>query len=102
MKKNMQFSELCGAPLLRLRWLFPRSQAWVCLLVSYLYRALAKSRFPQRLTMAAIPTREGRERVERLTEAEATAFINNDKETIKTELNRSKATTCQGVVAMAV
>ena len=52
--------------------------------------------------MAAIPTREGRERVERLTEAEATAFINNDKETIKTELNRSKATTCQGVVAMAV
>ena len=35
-----------------------------------------------------IPTRAGREAVERLTEAEATTFINNDKETIKTELNR--------------
>ena len=37
--------------------------------------------------MAAIPTRAGREAVERLTEAEATAFINRDKETIKTELD---------------
>ena len=35
-----------------------------------------------------IPTRAGREAVERLTEAEATTFINNDKETIKTELDR--------------
>ena len=35
-----------------------------------------------------IPTRAGREAVELLTEAEATAFINRDKETIKTELNR--------------
>ena len=35
-----------------------------------------------------IPTRAGREAVELLTEAEATAFINNDKETIETELNR--------------
>ena len=35
-----------------------------------------------------IPTRAGREAVERLTEAEATAFINRDKETIKTEPNR--------------
>ena len=35
-----------------------------------------------------IPTRAGREAVERLTEDEATTFINNDKETIKTELNR--------------
>ena len=35
-----------------------------------------------------IPTRAGREAVERLTEAEATAFINRDKETIKTELDQ--------------
>ena len=38
--------------------------------------------------MAGIPTRAGRLAVERLTEDEATTFINNDKETIKTELNR--------------
>jgi len=35
-----------------------------------------------------IPSRAAREEVERLTEAEATAFINNDKETIKTQLDR--------------
>ena len=35
-----------------------------------------------------IPTRAGREAVELLTEAEATAFINRDKETIKTELDQ--------------
>ena len=63
----------------------PGHQAWAWMLVSY--RPLAQSRFSSRLTMAAIPTRAGREAVERLTEAEATAFINRDKETIKTELD---------------
>ena len=84
----MQLSELCELCenyLLRFAGFSPGSPSWAWMLVSY--RPLAQSRFSSRLTMAAIPTRAGREAVERLTEAEATAFINRDKETIKTELD---------------